>query len=1078
MNVAAGNSGRWLVSARSGGEALFARYGEEGAELLLVGLPAGFGVPETESWLRDVLSVARETASAAASEGPIPVLLHHVLTGLLFSHAEVWSTSPGITPGSLVFVAAGRQAGFGFVGDAVPEVWLDGHRVEVGWVRVRDERGFEARAFSIESGHALSVSFTWSDRPNAPGADSIRVAAEWMNFGAAVMTQPPAPAAAITPAPVVEPVEPIEPAAAPYSPEPAAAPLSREATTPSAPEPAFTFDAPSWLSTSNPVANASPPPSEALAPPPPAAVLRALETGEPVAEGWDTPAPDPAPMSDIATAIARAAEAETRASHEDEPVMASAPAPAVAAPTPEGLLTREVAPGDARSGASWETVFEGEPAEDESGKRRAGFFAWIGGLLGGKSRQKAEDEVYERRFPRRAPAPAPAPEKSLFDDDNAATVVDAAIPLATSPAPETARSELIPPTPEPAELTARTVGWSDAVEALTTSETEAPIGAPLDSIDVPSAPTPIVPPIGGPPRLDLSARASVAPPASDSAAPLELASPFTPIEPERAGDSTAPVWHGAVHEIPASDSAPILEPVPPPAPPAFVPPPAPPVSIAPPALASPAAPAFEPVTPPAPAAPAFAPLTPPAPVASEFAPAAPSTPMAAVVEPAIAPPSPAPVVAPSAAAAESAPIVPHTPILGEAAARASSLLEGTPPADAGRPARRLDWEAEEPKKKISFEGWQRPAMIAAGVLALFLGGWIIGGIQDSRSGRQGGFSKTLRALGFGGARYELTVNSRPPGAWIAVDGKDLARRTPATIDLKPGLHQVTLSLSDLGASTFEVRGERGEHVPLDAPLWGSLRIGGADLSLPITVTLDGESVGYVPVELDSVLPGAHEVRFSGPGMATWGQTVRVRIGERAEVIARPMSSPATGLIEVRASFTDEGGTETLNGAEVWVDGQRRGATPLTLELDRGPHSVRVQYQGETAPVQVIDLPGGNQRFANFEFGLGADRPTLNVVGDVSRISIEKPAVISASLSSFNPADVREMWLHVKTADGGWRRYEMSVMKATGATVGVAVYPPAVVDGSGRARWYVSAVANTGDEFFTEIQTSEVVAARR
>jgi hypothetical protein len=211
-------------------------------------------------------------------------------------------------------------------------------------------------------------------------------------------------------------------------------------------------------------------------------------------------------------------------------------------------------------------------------------------------------------------------------------------------------------------------------------------------------------------------------------------------------------------------------------------------------------------------------------------------------------------------------------------------------------------------------------------------------------------------------------------------------------------------------------------------------------------------------------------------MPSWGQTVRVRIGEASEMLARPMTSPATGLIEVRGSFTDEQGSRPLSGAAVWVDGERRGVTPVTLELARGPHSLRVEYQGEVAAVQVIDLPGGNQRFATFEFGLGLDRPVLSLANERARISVDRPSVISASLAGVGPSELREMWLHVQAGDGSWRRYQMALMKTSGAMVGAAVYPPAVVDESGKARWYVSAVSNTGDEYFTEIQTSDLVAS--
>jgi len=361
------------------------------------------------------------------------------------------------------------------------------------------------------------------------------------------------------------------------------------------------------------------------------------------------------------------------------------------------------------------------------------------------------------------------------------------------------------------------------------------------------------------------------------------------------------------------------------------------------------------------------------------------------------------------------------------------------------------------------------------VIALFAGGWLVGSLQVDAPARTGPsqVSRALRAVGIGGARYDVTVNSRPPGAWIAVDGKDLARRTPAVVELTPGEHAVTLSLSDLGGTGYTVRGERGDRLVIDAPLWGSLAVRGADSALPIAVSVDGRPLGFAPFTLDSVLPGPHEVRFSGPGMASWGQAVTVRVGEEAEVIAYPMTSPATGVVEVRAVASGSDGPSSLRGAAVWVDGEPRGVTPLTLELPRGPHSFRVENQGESAPVQLIDLPGGNQRFATFEFGLDVERTRLLALAAPERIPIDRPTTVSAGLMEVTAAEVREMWLHVRTTDGTWRRYQMDLLKAAGGVVGVAIYPTTLFDEHGRTRWYVSAMTQNGDEYFTEIATSEM-----
>jgi hypothetical protein len=361
-------------------------------------------------------------------------------------------------------------------------------------------------------------------------------------------------------------------------------------------------------------------------------------------------------------------------------------------------------------------------------------------------------------------------------------------------------------------------------------------------------------------------------------------------------------------------------------------------------------------------------------------------------------------------------------------------------------------------------------------MALFVVGWLVGAVQDrgpardaSRRGVLGGM---LHALGLGGPRFVVNVNSRPPGAWISVDGKTLTLRTPAAVEVSPGEHTIGLSFSDLGSATYSVRGLRGDRVPLDATLWGALEVFSPSGVNIVGVVVDGEERGFAPLRVDSLTPGVHEVRFSGPGMASWGQTVDIRVGETRELLARATLSPASGVLQVQASLTDEQGTQPLQGGQVWIDGEPRGAAPLTLDLPRGPHSVRLVYKEQQAPIQVLDLPGGNQRFAVFEFGLDLEVPQL--IADLPpRIPRDRPAVVSASLAGPGAGEVREMWLHAQMADGRWRRYPMTQLKASGSVVGVAVFPPNAFDDKGRARYYLSAQYGHGEESFTEIRTVQL-----
>src|SRR5439155_20800035 len=114
-------------------------------------------------------------------------------------------------------------------------------------------------------------------------------------------------------------------------------------------------------------------------------------------------------------------------------------------------------------------------------------------------------------------------------------------------------------------------------------------------------------------------------------------------------------------------------------------------------------------------------------------------------------------------------------------------------------ARLASWPAPDELEVRGRPVWRNPWAVGAFIAVLFGVGWRLGPSQAPDNDVHGTpIARLPRTVGLGGARFNVSVDSDPPGAWIAVDGKDVARRTPSTIDLVPGQHVVTLSMPDLG----------------------------------------------------------------------------------------------------------------------------------------------------------------------------------------------------------------------------------------------------------------------------------------
>src|SRR5262245_4610464 len=193
MNKVVELASNWAVLTRSSGEVLTAEARSPGLHMGLLGAPSGFDCRDAEGWLYDVGAVAHESSEGgAASSRAIPVRLHTAPTGPLFSHAELWDQSGTPSPCSFAFADGPQEVGFGMVGKAEVNIWVDGEAVGTEGVPVRDAVGREARAWKLPSARAVRVRIVW--RPSdADAAGAAEVEAIWGGTAPPVLEHPIAP---------------------------------------------------------------------------------------------------------------------------------------------------------------------------------------------------------------------------------------------------------------------------------------------------------------------------------------------------------------------------------------------------------------------------------------------------------------------------------------------------------------------------------------------------------------------------------------------------------------------------------------------------------------------------------------------------------------------------------------------------------------------------------------------------------------------------------------------------------------------------------------------------------------------
>ena len=121
------------------------------------------------------------------------------------------------------------------------------------------------------------------------------------------------------------------------------------------------------------------------------------------------------------------------------------------------------------------------------------------------------------------------------------------------------------------------------------------------------------------------------------------------------------------------------------------------------------------------------------------------------------------------------------------------------------------------------------------------------------------------------------------------------------------------------------------------------------------VLLDENTVGFTPLDPQTLPPGSHTIRVRRPGFTEFDDVVQIRAGETTTVSVDMM---ALAMVVTVRSTPEE--------ARVFVDGTFRGSTPIELELIEGEHSIRVASPRYHEAIRTITAIAGQTDMINVE----------------------------------------------------------------------------------------------------------------
>jgi len=236
----------------------------------------------------------------------------------------------------------------------------------------------------------------------------------------------------------------------------------------------------------------------------------------------------------------------------------------------------------------------------------------------------------------------------------------------------------------------------------------------------------------------------------------------------------------------------------------------------------------------------------------------------------------------------------------------------------------------------------RSALLLAGVALLTAGSLSARAAEEEAAPREALEEEVLSSPTTYRAAGEdlrvLSIQSRPEGARVFVNGEDRGITPLYVRDLEPGSHEVILYRSGYGAYRQVIEGQGGRiFVDLEAEKGLGVGLLSVTTDPPdARVDVDGRRVGLSPLEIP-MEAGRHTLHFSKAGFKDADQVVDVA-ADGTQQLSVTLAAKEGALLVISSPV----------GAEVLVGGRSVGSAwePLRVEgVAPGVYAVRVQKEG-------------------------------------------------------------------------------------------------------------------------------------
>ena len=223
-------------------------------------------------------------------------------------------------------------------------------------------------------------------------------------------------------------------------------------------------------------------------------------------------------------------------------------------------------------------------------------------------------------------------------------------------------------------------------------------------------------------------------------------------------------------------------------------------------------------------------------------------------------------------------------------------------------------------------------------------------------------------------RYLLTVNSNVRGAQVFVNAVLQNGSTPLRLTLNTGTYSITVRAAGYRDYVANINLSRNLSInanlqPVLYALTVTSNVRGS------TVYVNNQSQGVAPVRVN-LRGGQYAIRVQAAGHHEHNQTIQLEHDTTVNAVLQP-TAYTLGI------------SANVQGAVVYVDGNRIGVTPIQLEADPGSHEIRIEAEGYHSYSETIRVTSDTSIRADLELMTFRLNITCNVQGAEILINEER-----------------------------------------------------------------------------------------